>query len=55
MSYDDLISTHCRHGSLLDAIKTAPSTLDKTPESISVQDLASVAEFNIGGRAATKP
>jgi len=54
MSIDDAVSKHYSHGSLLKAIQEAIPKLGKTIESITVEDLAPVDEFHIGGRLATE-
>jgi len=51
--YEMSVSEHYLHGSLLAAIEAALPALGKTTESISVEDLASIDEFHIGGRLAT--
>jgi len=53
MSYDKSVSDHYLHGGLLEAIEAALPCLGKTPASITVEDLAPVDEFHIGGRIAT--
>lgn len=53
MSYDKSVSDHYLHGDLLKAIEAALPELGKTPETISIEDLAPVDEFHIGGRQAT--
>ena len=54
MTDDKVISGHYRHGDLLKAIETAIARLGKTINSISIEDLAAVDEFHIGGRVATR-
>jgi len=51
--YETSVSEHYLHGSLLTAIEEALPALGKTTESITVNDLASIDEFHIGGRLAT--
>jgi len=51
--YENSVSEHYLHGSLLAAIEAALPALGKTTESITVEDLASIDEFHIGGRLAT--
>ena len=53
MSYEQTVSQHYTHGSLLNSIEEAIPKLGKTIDSISVEDLAPVDEFHIGGRVAT--
>jgi len=54
MSNDKAVSEHYSHGDLLKAIQTGISELGKTIDSISIEDLAPVDEFHIGGRQATE-
>jgi len=51
--YEKSVSEHYLHGSFLAAIEAALPALGKTTESITVEDLASIDEFHIGGRLAT--
>ena len=53
MSFDQSVSEHYTHGELLGAIQSAVAKLGKTIESVSIDDLAPVDEFHIGGRLAT--
>ncbi|MCP4488662.1 MAG: methyltransferase domain-containing protein [Gammaproteobacteria bacterium] len=53
MSYDKTISDHYFHGDLLSAIEAALPALGKTTASVTIEDLAPVDEFHIGGRCAT--
>lgn len=53
MSYEESVSDHYGHGNLLKAIESALSHLGKTPETVTIADLAPVDEFHIGGRQAT--
>lgn len=48
------VSEHYFHGGLLKDIQTAIEKLGKTIETITIEDLAPVDEFHIGGRAATE-
>ena len=41
------------HGDLLNSIQVSIAKLGKTPDSITIEDLAPVDEFHIGGRMAT--
>ncbi len=53
MSYDKTVSDHYTHGELLKAIQGSLSKLGKTIENVTIEDLAPVDEFHIGGRLAT--
>ena len=53
MSYDKSVSNHYSHGDLLNAIEAALPALGKTTENVTIEDLAPVDEFHIGGRLAT--
>ncbi|MCK5336226.1 MAG: class I SAM-dependent methyltransferase, partial [Gammaproteobacteria bacterium] len=53
MSYEQTISEHYFHGSLLNSIEAAIPKLGKTLDSVTVEDLHPVDEFHIGGRLAT--
>jgi len=53
VSYDKKVSEHYTHGELLGAIRSAVIKLGKTIESVSIDDLAPVDEFHVGGRPAT--
>ena len=48
------ISDYYLHGSLLPAIKAALTTLGKTADNVSIEDLAPVDEFHVGGRIASE-
>jgi len=54
MSYDNSVSDHYLHGGLLQAIEAALPALGKTTENVTIDDLAPVDEFHIGGRLATE-
>ena len=54
MSDDAAISEHYVHGDLLGAIKAALVDLGKTVDNVTIEDLAPVDEFHIGGRLATE-
>jgi len=54
MSIDNAVSEHYLHGDLLKAIQTAITKLGKTVDSVTIEDLAPVDEFHIGGRLATQ-
>lgn len=53
MSHEQSLSEHYRHGSLLSAIEAALPQLGKTRDTVTLEDLAPVDEFHIGGRLAT--
>ena len=53
MSYDKAVSDHYRHGDLLKAIESALDKLSITAATVTIDDLAPVDEFHIGGRLAT--
>jgi hypothetical protein len=48
------VSTHYTHGNLVAAICGGIESLGKTINSITVDDLAPVDEFHIGGRQASE-
>ena len=50
----DSVATHYTHGQLLDRILSGVEAIGKTPESVTVDDLAPVDEFHIGGRQASE-
>ena len=54
MSDDKAVSDHYLHGDLLKAIQAALPELGKTIDSVTIEDLAPVDEFHIGGRPATE-
>jgi ubiquinone/menaquinone biosynthesis C-methylase UbiE len=54
MSNDKAVSEHYLHGDLLNAIQAAITRLGKTVDSVTIEDLAPVDEFHIGGRQATE-
>ena len=53
MSYENRVSEHYTHGSLLESIEAAVIELGKTADTVTIEDLAPVDEFHIGGRLAT--
>jgi len=53
MSYEDQVAEHYNHGTLINAIEEAIVKLGKFKSDITVEDLAPVDEFHIGGRIAT--
>ena len=54
MFYEEAVTTHYLHGNLLHEIQSALAILGKTPANVTVEDLAPVDEFHIGGRVATE-
>jgi ubiquinone/menaquinone biosynthesis C-methylase UbiE len=48
------VSRHYTHGNLVAAIRSGIESLDKTINSISIDDLAPVDEYHIGGRQASE-
>lgn len=48
------VTAHYRVPHLLETIRAGLAALGKTPESVSVEDLAPIEEFHVGGRPATK-
>ena len=54
MSLDQTVAKHYAHGTLETAILEALQKAGKTPDKLTVADLAPVDEFHIGGRQATK-
>ncbi len=53
MSFHKTVSEHYTHGELLGAIQASVIKLGKTIDSVTIEDLAPVDEFHIGGRLAT--
>lgn len=53
MPYDQSVSNHYSHGDLLNAIESALPALGKTTGNLTIEDLAPIDEFHIGGRSAT--
>jgi len=53
MSYEKTVSEHYFHGDLIKAIEAALPALGKTTDNVTIEDLAPVDEFHIGGRFAT--
>jgi ubiquinone/menaquinone biosynthesis C-methylase UbiE len=47
------VSRHYRHGALTETIRSALASLNKSPGSVTIDDLAPVDEFHIGGRRAS--
>jgi len=54
MTNEKTVSEHYSHGNLLLAIQTSINKLGKTVDDITIEDLAPVDEFHIGGRLATE-
>ncbi len=54
MSNDKAVSDHYTHGDLLKSIQASIAKLGKTVDSVTLEDLAPVDEFHIGGRKATE-
>jgi len=54
MPTESAVSEHYSHGNLLNAITDSITKLGKTTQNITIEDLAAVDEFHIGGREATK-
>jgi len=50
----EAVESHYSHGGLLEAIRAGVGQMGKTTDSVSVDDLAPVDEFHIGGRSATE-
>ncbi len=48
------VSKHYTHGTLIEAIGAGLASLGKTPSTVTVDDLAPVDEFHIGGRRASE-
>jgi ubiquinone/menaquinone biosynthesis C-methylase UbiE len=54
MSNNKNVSELYTHGNLLEAIQSSIANLDKTVDNLTIEDLAPVDEFHIGGRQATE-
>jgi SAM-dependent methyltransferase len=54
MPNDKAVSEHYLHGNLLNAIQASLAKLGKTIDNVTIEDLALVDEFHIGGRLATE-
>lgn len=54
MNSDKVVTENYRHGALLGAIRDSVDRLGKSIDEITIDDLAPVDEFHIGGRAATE-
>ncbi len=53
MTDRDALTRHYDHGDLLGSIERGIEILGKTPETVTLEDLAGVDEFHIGGRQAS--
>ena len=53
MASDHQISNHYQHGDLIRAIVSALKTRGLSPDTVTIEELAAVDEFHIGGRWAT--
>jgi ubiquinone/menaquinone biosynthesis C-methylase UbiE len=53
VTYEKVVSEHYTHGKLLGTIQASLSKLGKTIDNITIEDLAPLDEFHIGGRLAT--
>lgn len=54
MTNEKLVSQHYSHSQILQLIEVGLSEIGKSSNSVTVEDLAPVDEFHIGGRLATK-
>lgn len=54
MNFDNKISRHYARGDLLEAIIAGVEEMGKAPETVTMDDLAPVDEFHIGGRVASR-
>jgi ubiquinone/menaquinone biosynthesis C-methylase UbiE len=54
MSEQSEVSRHYTHGDLTEAIRRGLALLGKSPSSVTIDDLAPVDEFHIGGRRASE-
>lgn len=54
MADDRGVARHYTHGALLETIRSGLETLGKTPGAATIDDLAPVDEFHIGGRRASE-
>jgi ubiquinone/menaquinone biosynthesis C-methylase UbiE len=48
------VSAHYSHGDLIAAIRSGIAAIGKSPESVTIDDLAPIDEFHIGGREASE-
>ena len=51
---ENIVSEHYAHNGLLESIENGVGKLGKSTDTVTVEDLAPVDEFHIGGRAATE-
>ena len=54
MTKERSVSEHYTHGRLVAAIREGLAAVGKTPDAVTIDDLAAVDEFHIGGRQATE-
>jgi ubiquinone/menaquinone biosynthesis C-methylase UbiE len=54
MSTEKQVADHYTHGGLIAAIVAGLEKLGKTPQTVTIDDLAAVDEFHIGGRQASE-
>jgi ubiquinone/menaquinone biosynthesis C-methylase UbiE len=54
MTNSEPVSEHYTHGRLVAVIRERLAAVGKTPDSVTIDDLAAVDEFHIGGRQATE-
>ncbi|WP_430429797.1 class I SAM-dependent methyltransferase [Parasphingorhabdus sp.] len=54
MEVDRQVAEHYQHGNLLKSIAAGLDQLGKSPADVTIEDLAPVDEFHIGGRIASK-
>jgi SAM-dependent methyltransferase len=54
MAGEKVISEHYSQGDLLQSIQASIAQLGKTVDTVTIEDLAPVDEFHIGGRLATE-
>lgn len=53
MNDEDIIETHYTHGDLLKTLELVFNELGQMPDSVTMEQLAAIDEFHIGGRQAT--
>ena len=54
MTNGEQVSEHYTHGRLVEAIRESLAAVGKTPDSVTIDDLAAIDEFHVGGRQATE-
>jgi ubiquinone/menaquinone biosynthesis C-methylase UbiE len=54
MSFENTVAEHYTRGNLLESIEASIAKLGKSEASVTLEDLAAVDEFHIGGRQATE-